>query len=58
MLAEGMVPDGEQHRQYLNTLKQEADRQYHLIENVLAYSRLERGRLWRTKGNHQPGELA
>jgi signal transduction histidine kinase len=44
MLAEGMVPDPEQRRQYLNTLKQEADRQYHLIENVLAYSRLERGR--------------
>lgn len=44
MLAEGMVPDAGQRRQYLNTLKQEADRQYHLIENVLAYSRLERGR--------------
>jgi signal transduction histidine kinase len=44
MLAEGMVPEEEQRRQYLNTLKQEADRQYHLIENVLAYSRMERGR--------------
>jgi signal transduction histidine kinase len=44
MLAEGMVPDAEQRRQYLNTLKQEAERQYHLIENVLAYSRMERGR--------------
>jgi signal transduction histidine kinase len=44
MLAEGMVPDPEQRRQYFNTLKQEADRQYHLIENVLAYSRIERGR--------------
>lgn len=44
MLAEGMVPEEEQRRRYLNTLKQEADRQYHLIENVLAYSRLERGR--------------
>jgi signal transduction histidine kinase len=44
MLAEDMVPEAEQRRQYLNTLKQEADRQYHLIENVLAYSRLEKGR--------------
>ncbi len=44
MLAEGMVPDAERRREYFNTLKQEADRQYHLIENVLAYSRLERGR--------------
>lgn len=44
MLAEGMVLAADQRRHYLNTLKQEADRQYHLIENVLAYSRLERGR--------------
>jgi len=44
MLYEGMVPGEEQKRQYLGTLKQEADRQYHLIENVLAYSRMEKGR--------------
>jgi signal transduction histidine kinase len=44
MLAEGMVPEEKQRHQYLVTLKQEADRQYHLIENVLAYSRMERGR--------------
>ena len=49
MLAEGMVPGEEQQRQYLSTLKQEADRQYHLIENVLAYSRMERGRYGRQK---------
>jgi signal transduction histidine kinase len=51
MLAEGMVPEEAQRRQYLNTLKQEADRQYHLIENVLAYSRLERGRYGGQKEN-------
>ena len=43
MLAEGMVP-AEQHRHYLNTLRTEAARLTHLVENVLAYARLERGR--------------
>ena len=44
MLAEGMVPDGEQYRQYLRTLQVEAARLTHMVENVLAYARLERGR--------------
>ncbi len=44
MLREGMVTDEEQRRQYLATLSREAERQSHLVENVLAYSRLERGR--------------
>jgi signal transduction histidine kinase len=44
MLAEGMVPDETQRRGYLRTLKTEADRLFHLIENVLSYARLERGR--------------
>lgn len=43
MLAEGMVPK-EREREYLDTLRREAERQAHLVENVLAYSRLERGR--------------
>jgi signal transduction histidine kinase len=43
MLAEGMVPDEERKRQYLNTLCSEANRLGHLVENVLAYARLERG---------------
>jgi signal transduction histidine kinase len=44
MLLEGMVQSEEQRRQYLATLSREAERQSHLVENVLAYSRLERGR--------------
>jgi signal transduction histidine kinase len=43
MLAEGMVQDEERKRQYLNTLCSEANRLGHLVENVLAYARLERG---------------
>jgi signal transduction histidine kinase len=38
------VQSEEQRRQYLATLSREAERQSHLVENVLAYSRLERGR--------------
>jgi signal transduction histidine kinase len=44
MLSEGMVPDPQQQRQYLATLRAEASRLSHLVENVLAYARLERGR--------------
>jgi signal transduction histidine kinase len=43
MLAEGMVPDEADRRRYLQTLHTEADRLTHLVENVLAYARLERG---------------
>ncbi len=48
MLAEGMVPP-ERQAEYLETLRREAERQAHLVENVLAYSRLERGRDRRTR---------
>jgi len=44
MLAEDMVPDAAKRRSYLATLCAEADRLSHLVENVLAYARLERGR--------------
>jgi signal transduction histidine kinase len=44
MLAEDMVPEPEQRKAYLNTLSSEADRLMHLVENVLSYSRIERGR--------------
>ncbi len=43
MLAEGMVADDAKRARYLNTLRAEADRLGHLVENVLAYARLERG---------------
>ncbi|KPK71742.1 MAG: hypothetical protein AMJ84_05715 [Acidithiobacillales bacterium SM23_46] len=41
MLAEGMLRDEEKHRQYLDTLRAEADRLGHLVGNVLAYARLD-----------------
>jgi len=44
MLHEGMVPDEGRRRQYLATLRAEADRLGHLVENVLAYARLENSR--------------
>jgi signal transduction histidine kinase len=55
MLADGMVPDVEQQHRYLGTLRNEAIRLTHLVENVLAYARLERGR---TAGRIEPVELA
>lgn len=42
MLAEGMAP-AERQGEYLETLRCEADRLSHLVGNVLAFSRLERG---------------
>ncbi|HSI63939.1 MAG TPA: HAMP domain-containing sensor histidine kinase, partial [Candidatus Saccharimonadia bacterium] len=43
MLASGMVQDEEQKKNYLGTLEAEAGRLSHLVENVLAYARIERG---------------
>lgn len=43
MLADGMVTDEAQRKTYLDTLTAEAGRLSHLVENVLAYARLERG---------------
>ncbi|WP_254509421.1 sensor histidine kinase [Anatilimnocola floriformis] len=42
MLAGGMVPEAEQRQNYLETLRVEADRLAHLVDNVLQYARLER----------------
>jgi signal transduction histidine kinase len=44
MLAKGMVPDADRRQEYFNTLQREAERLSLLVENVLAYARLERGR--------------
>jgi signal transduction histidine kinase len=44
MLSEGMVRDPNQQQQYTSTLRVEADRLSHLVENVLSYARLERGK--------------
>ncbi len=57
MLAEGMVADEAQQHEYLMTLKREAERQSHLVENVLAYSRLERGRYTAAQEDVSVGEL-
>ena len=38
MLSEGMVTDPAQQRSYLNTLRSEASRLSHLVENVLAFA--------------------
>lgn len=43
MLSEGMVTDEKKREEYLATLRHEAHRLGHLVENVLTYSRLERG---------------
>ena len=51
MLAEGMVQDETKRQGYLDTLRLEAGRLNHLIENVLAYSRIERGSA-RTQREH------
>ncbi|MEM9659700.1 MAG: HAMP domain-containing sensor histidine kinase, partial [Planctomycetota bacterium] len=44
MLARDMLPDAQRRREYLQTLRTEAERLTHLVENVLSYARLERGR--------------
>ena len=42
MLAQGMVPDPDRQREYLETLQSESQRLAHLVDNVLQYARLER----------------
>jgi signal transduction histidine kinase len=44
MLADGMVEEKEQRKSYLRTLRDEAARLSTTVENVLTFSRLERGR--------------
>lgn len=44
MLADGIVKEPEAQREYLTTLQRESDRLARVVENVLAWSRLEEGR--------------
>lgn len=44
MLARNMVPDAARRQEYLHTLQREAERLTLLVDNVLSYARLERGR--------------
>jgi signal transduction histidine kinase len=57
MLADGMVTDEAQRKTYLDTLSGEAGRLSHLVENVLAYARLERGGAKARAENITIGEL-
>jgi len=57
MLAGGMVPDPAKRAGYLDTLRKEAERLSHLVENVLSYARLERGRASRRVEDTTPGAL-
>jgi signal transduction histidine kinase len=43
LLADGMVREEARRQEYLETLRTESERLGHLVENVLAYARLERG---------------
>jgi signal transduction histidine kinase len=45
MLADGMVTDEAQRQTYLDTLQSESSRLATLVENVLAYARVEEGRM-------------
>ncbi len=57
MLADGIVPTEEKRKSYLQTLRVEADRLGHLVENVLSYARLENGRTKLVKDEIDLGEL-
>jgi signal transduction histidine kinase len=57
MLAREMVPSPERRREYLETLRTEAERLTHLVENVLSYARLERGRQPRRTERTTPAAL-
>lgn len=57
MLAGGMVRDENRKQEYLGTLHKESDRLSHLVENVLSYARLERGRASSRIEDTTPGAL-
>ncbi len=56
MLVAGMVPQDQQ-TDYLNTIRDQSERLSRLVENVLAYSRLERGRSAGEPRTHVLSEL-
>jgi len=59
MLADDIVTEPTARREYLATLRQEADRLARVVENVLAWSRLEEGRFAARRERHAlPGLLA
>lgn len=57
MLSQGMVTDPEARQHYLETLHAESNRLAHLVENVLSYARLERGRRVDRRESVRMGDL-
>lgn len=57
MLADGVVQDPAAQREYLTTLQRESDRLARVVENVLAWSRLEEGRFTARRVPHEVGPL-
>jgi signal transduction histidine kinase len=57
MLADGMVPSDTARQRYLEMLRSEAERLARLVENVLAFARLERGRSVGARETVRVGEL-
>ena len=58
MLAEGMIADPETRGSYLRTLRAESDRLGHLVDNVLSFARIERGRSIDRRDVLAPRDLA
>ncbi len=56
MLESGAIKE-EKRGRYFQTLRREAERLSHLVENVLAFSRIERGSARSSPGRHIAGEL-
>lgn len=56
MLESGAIKE-EKRGQYFLTLRREAERLSHLVENVLAFSRIERGSARSVPGRHVAGEM-
>lgn len=57
MLADGVITEPTAQRHYLATLRQESDRLARVVENVLAWSRLEEGRFASRRERHQVASL-
>jgi signal transduction histidine kinase len=57
MLADGVVKEPDAQREYLTTLQRESDRLARVVENVLAWSRLEEGRFTARRVAHEVGPL-
>jgi signal transduction histidine kinase len=57
LLTQGIITEESQRKSYLETLKAEAFRLQHLVENILAFSRIERGRAIPEKSTVQLGDI-